>query len=91
MGLSALLPSVPIVAVVVAIALISLVLAQSQRWIEKTDLIIIAGISLGLELFLVPGLRSPTAIMIPISIALGSIAVTALFRLIYIILDRLLR
>jgi serine/threonine-protein kinase len=90
MGLSALLKSPPIIAVITAITLTSLVLAQFRRWIERADLIIIAGISLVLGLLLVPGLRSPQAIMIVISIALGSIAITALFRLIYIILYRLL-
>ncbi|MGB3402243.1 MAG: serine/threonine-protein kinase [Microcoleaceae cyanobacterium] len=85
MGLSVVLNSVPVVGVTTAIILVGLMLAQFRRWIEKTDLIIIAGISLGLGLWLIPGLQ----LMTPIFIALGSIAVTALFRLIYLILYRL--
>lgn len=87
MGLSTVLSAVPIVVVTTAIVLVGLVFAQFRRWIEKTDLAIIAGISFVLGFFLIP----IDTIIIPIFIALGSVAVTALFRLIYIILDRLFR
>jgi serine/threonine protein kinase len=89
-GLSAVLNSPLVVGVITVIALGSLILAQFRRWIEKADLVIIAGISLALGLILVAGLRSPQVIMMVIFITLGSIAITALFRLIYIILYRLL-
>jgi serine/threonine-protein kinase len=91
MGLSVVLNSVPVVVVATAVILVGLMLAQFRRWIERTDLIIIAGISLGLGWFLIPGLQSLDGILIPIFIALGSIAITAMFRLIYLILDRLLK
>ncbi len=89
MGLSTVLSSVPLVGIISAIALGSLVLAQVRRWIEKIDLVIIAGISFGLGLLLVPGLRSQIAMM-PVFVAFAAIAITALFRLIYIILHRIL-
>ncbi|MGB3532865.1 MAG: serine/threonine-protein kinase [Microcoleaceae cyanobacterium] len=91
MGLSVVLNSVPVVVITTAVILVGLMLAQFRRWIERKDLVIIAVISLVLGWFIIPGLQSVDGIMIPIFIALGSIAITALFRLIYLLLDRLLK
>ncbi|PSO87176.1 MAG: hypothetical protein BRC41_05375 [Cyanobacteria bacterium QH_9_48_43] len=67
-----------------------LIFGQYRRIIEKIDLPIIAGITLGLVLLL-SFLRSfPSEIVVVISIlgGAGAIAATALFRLIYQLLSR---
>jgi serine/threonine protein kinase len=77
-----------------------LVFSQSQRIIEKLDLIIIAGITLVVLLFF-PALRDvwllsalgnaiPTLIILAVLAALVAVAVMLLFRLVYKILSSLL-
>ncbi|KJH71470.1 hypothetical protein UH38_11720, partial [Aliterella atlantica CENA595] len=77
-----------------------LVFAQWRRWIERWDLIIIAGITLALVLF-VPGLTANVSNLIGIDsklvvlviatlTAAVAIAVTAIFRLIYKLLSLIL-
>ena len=77
--------------VAVSIVIISLlVFAQTRRWIEKLDLLIIPAITFGL-IFFVPLLRGNFSIqeILIVSIAVGliTIAFTSLFRLIYKILS----
>ncbi|NEO93441.1 MAG: serine/threonine protein kinase, partial [Moorea sp. SIO3G5] len=70
-----------------------LIYAQYRRFIEKIDLVIIGGISLGL-LILFPVLRVQQSIQLVIIIsvlaAAAAIALTALFRLVYQLLSRIL-
>lgn len=69
-----------------ALILSCLIFAQYRRWIEKVDLLIIAGVTSGL-VFFVPFLRGTIAItevaFLAIAAGLAAIALTALFRLIY--------
>jgi serine/threonine protein kinase len=76
------------------------IFAQSQRWIEKVDLLIIAAITLGLVMF-VPLLNSVIGIVsvgvattqailfVAVLTALLAVAVATIFRLIYNLLSRL--
>jgi serine/threonine protein kinase len=78
-----------------------LVFAQSRRWIERIDLLIFAGITLALVLF-VPVLngvipnpsgsmtRTQAILLIAVLCPLIAIAITSLFRLIYKLLSTLL-
>ncbi|NJO45252.1 MAG: hypothetical protein HC835_06245 [Oscillatoriales cyanobacterium RM2_1_1] len=66
-----------------------LVFMQWQRWIERFDLIILGGISWGIALVFVSALRSMPYLAIPLMVALLFVAATALFRLIYLLLNRL--
>lgn len=70
-----------------------LIFAQTRRWIEKLDLLIIPGITFAIIFFL-PLLRSELGIqqvvVLAIAAALVSIALTALFRLIYKLLSLIL-
>jgi serine/threonine-protein kinase len=70
----------------------ALIFAQYRHFIEGKDLPIIAGITLAL--ILIPGLRygQPLQLVLAIAVfaAAGAIAVTALFRLVYLLLSRLL-
>ena len=70
-----------------------LIYIQSRRWIEKTDLLIVAGITLAMVLFF-PFLRYSLAIeiVLVVSILAGAsmVAIIALFRLIYGLLSRIL-
>ncbi|MBW4564193.1 MAG: serine/threonine protein kinase [Mojavia pulchra JT2-VF2] len=70
-----------------------LIFAQTKRWIEKLDLIIIPVITFTIIFFL-PFLRSELGIqqvvILAIAAALVSIAVTALFRIIYKLLSLIL-
>lgn len=67
-----------------------LIFAQSRRWIEKMDLLIIAGITFAI-IFFVPVLRDGFTIQVVAFLALAgglvAIALTALFRLIYKLLS----
>ena len=75
-----------------------LIFAQYRRLIEKIDLVIIAGISLGLVLF-VPVLHQSLvaqpmpsiqlAIVLAVLAAAATMAVTAIFRLIHLLLSQL--
>jgi len=81
------------------VLLLGLILAQSRRIIERTDLVILAGLSLALVIFIAP-LRSAiapitgnillTVIAIVTFTGLAAIAITALFRLIYKLLSHFL-
>lgn len=66
------------------------VFAQSRRWIEKVDLLIIAGITLAIIFFL-PVLRDGLTIQVVAFLAMAAglvaIALTALFQLIYKLLS----
>lgn len=74
-----------------------LVLAQSRRWIERVDLLLLGGLTLVLVLF-IPPLRAAivpiigngllTILVIAGFAGLIAIATTALFRLIYVLLRR---
>lgn len=79
------------------------IFAQNRRWIEKIDLLLIAGITLGLVAFLPPLNQAITAAIVSalgskliaiflISLLAGllAVAVTIVFRLIYNLLSRLL-
>jgi serine/threonine-protein kinase len=92
-ALSSLLPS-PIVGwAIAAVILGGLVFALSRRWIEKQDLPIIAGISLAIVIF-IPALHANLEISRVIILAVGgglaAVALTALFKIIYQLLNRIL-
>ena len=83
----------PVIALVAAALILGgLIFAQSRRWIEKWDLLIIAGITLAVMLF-VPVLRGALPIQqvgfLAVFAGLFAIALTALFQLIYRLLSRL--
>lgn len=69
-----------------------IIFAQYRRWIEGKDLAIFAALTLAL--MLIPGLRGglplPQVFVAGALVAAAAIAVTALFRLIYLLLSRLL-
>ena len=77
-----------------------LVFAQSRRWIERTDLFIIAGITLALVIFLpflndfdpirAVGSVFQTVLISAIFAGLFAVAVGIVFRLVYLMLSRLL-
>jgi serine/threonine protein kinase len=77
-----------------------MVFAQSQRWIEKVDLMIIAAITLALVMFLpflngiigtlgVPGTLIQVILFVSVFSALIAVAVATVFRLIYNLLSRM--
>ncbi|MDZ7956321.1 MAG: protein kinase [Aulosira sp. DedQUE10] len=76
-----------------AVILGILIFAQTRRWIEKLDLLMIPGITFAIIFFL-PLLRSELGIqqvvILAVAAALVSIALTALFRLIYKLLSLIL-
>ncbi|MEB3219103.1 MAG: serine/threonine-protein kinase [Nostocales cyanobacterium 94392] len=88
-----LLKSPAVTFVISAIILGILIFAQTRRWIEKFDLVIIPAITL-LIIFFVPLLRGELVIQqivfISLAASLVAIAFTSLFRLIYKILSLLL-
>lgn len=69
-----------------ALILTVLIFAQTRRWIEKWDLLIIAGITLAIVLF-IPALHGSierqVVAFLAVAAGLMAIAITALFRLIY--------
>ncbi|MGC9525826.1 MAG: protein kinase domain-containing protein [Limnospira sp.] len=78
---------------IVAITLGGLVFAQRRRWIERFDLLIIAGVSFAIVFWIattLAGVRVEIAIAVPLFAGLVGVAITALFRLIYATLRRLL-
>ncbi len=89
-ALFSLLHSPAITLVASALILGALIFAQSRRWIEKMDLLIIAGITL-LLIFFVPVLQGALSIQevafLSVAAGLIAIALTALFRLIYKLLS----
>lgn len=77
-------PNITFVACAVILAI--LIFGQKQRWIEKTEMLVLAAVTWGV-IFFFPVLRAGLSIkqVIILSVAAGLvvIAVTALFRLIY--------
>lgn len=77
-----------------------LAFAQSRRWIERTDLLIIAGITLALVLFLpflndfapirAVGSVFQTVLITAIFAGLFAVAVGIIFRLVYLMLSKFL-
>ncbi|WP_315788394.1 serine/threonine-protein kinase [Fischerella sp. JS2] len=69
-----------------AVILAILIFGQKQRWIEKTEMLVLAGVTWGVIFFfpvLRAGLSIKQVIILSVAAALVAIAVTALFRLIY--------
>ena len=70
-----------------------LIFAQSRRWIEKFDLLIIPGISFAI-VFFIPFLQGSLGIqqivVLAVAARLVAIAFTSLFRLIYKLLSLIL-
>jgi serine/threonine-protein kinase len=84
----------PIVSFGIALVILTcLIFAQTKRWIEKFDLLIIPTISL-IIIFFVPALQAGLGIQNILILAGGagllSVAVTTLFRLIYLLLSMFL-
>ena len=84
----------PIITLAISVVILTgLIFAQTRRWLEKFDLLIIPSVSLAIIVF-VPYLRSNIAIeqviILAIVAALISIAVTTLFRLIYKLISSIL-
>jgi serine/threonine-protein kinase len=92
-ALASLLPSPGISVGVWGMIMGGLIFAEFRRIIEKFDFLIIAGLTLAAVVFF-QGLRKgiPIQLVIVISVlaGAGAIAVTALFRLIYLLLSRIL-
>lgn len=82
--------SVNITLAVAALVLTLIIFAQFRRWIEKWDLLIIAGITLAVVLF-VPvldnSLDRQVVVLLAVAGGLIAIALTAIFRLIYKLLQ----
>ncbi|TAE60798.1 MAG: serine/threonine protein kinase [Nostocales cyanobacterium] len=77
----------PIVTLAVAIVILTgLIFAQTRRWLERFDFLILPGISLAI-LFFVPFLRSglllQQVVILAFASALVAVAAASLFRLIY--------
>jgi serine/threonine-protein kinase len=92
-ALSSLLPSAILGWAIAAVILSGLVFALSRRWIEKIDLLIISGISLAIVAFipvLHASLTISTIVTLAIAGGLTAVALTALFKIIYKFLDRIL-
>jgi serine/threonine protein kinase len=84
----------PIITLTVAAVILNgLIFAQTKRWLEKFDLLIIPAVSFAI-IFFIPFLRSNIAIeqviILAIVAALISISVTALFRLVYKLMSSIL-
>ncbi|MBK1989167.1 serine/threonine protein kinase [Sphaerospermopsis aphanizomenoides BCCUSP55] len=84
----------PIITFAVTVVILNgLLFAQTKRWLEKFDLLIIPGITFAI-IFFFPFLRSSFVIQQIVILAIGSaliaIAVTALFRLIYKLISAIL-
>lgn len=92
-ALTSLLPSPGISIGLWGMVLGGLIFAEFRRIIEKFDLLIIAGVTLAVVVFfkaLQHSLPIPSIIVISLLAAAGAIAVTALFRLVYLLLSRFL-
>ena len=84
----------PIITLIFAAVILNgLIFAQTKRWLEKFDLLIIPAVSFAI-IFFIPFLRSNIAIeqviILAIVAALISISVTALFRLVYKLMSSIL-
>ncbi len=92
-ALSSLLKSPIITLAASALILGILIFAQTRRWIEKWDLLIISAISFAIIFFvrfLQAGLNIQQIVILSFIAALVAIALTSLFRLIYKLLSLLL-
>ncbi|MBS0017768.1 MAG: serine/threonine protein kinase [Arthrospira sp. SH-MAG29] len=93
MVLWSLLDTIPLSLGIAGLLLAGLLLAQVRRWIEKWDLLIIAGISFAIVFWVGTGpgnIEATRVIILPILTALSAVVATSLFRLIYGILKRLI-
>ncbi len=92
-ALLSLLKSPPLTFIACAVIIGILIFAQTKRWIEKWDLVIIPAIALSI-IFFIPllqgGLGIQQIIILSIAAGLITVAFTSLFRLIYKILSLLL-
>ncbi|PSB40621.1 serine/threonine protein kinase [Cyanosarcina cf. burmensis CCALA 770] len=92
-ALSSLFPSPALGWAIAAVILSGLVFALSRRWIEKVDLLIISVISLVVVVF-IPALHANLSVSSILVLAIGgglmAVALTALFKIIYQLLDRIL-
>jgi serine/threonine-protein kinase len=80
----------PIVSFIITSLILSLLIfAQTKRWLTTSNLLIIAVVSFAIVL-LIPEIVKPPIIFISIVASLIAIAATALFRLIYQFLSRIL-
>ncbi|AFZ58217.1 serine/threonine protein kinase [Anabaena cylindrica FACHB-243] len=84
----------PIITLAIAFVVLGiLIFSQTKRWLEKYDLLIIAGISFAI-IFFFPYLRGgivlQQVVILAVAAALISIAMTAIFRLIYKLLSSIL-
>lgn len=80
----------PIIAfILVSLILSLLIFAQTKRWITTLNLLIIAAVTFAIVL-LIPGLVIAQVIFISVVAALIAIAATAIFRLIYQLLSRIM-
>lgn len=88
-----LLKSPPIAFVTCAVILGAIIFAQTRRWIEKWDLVIIPAIT-SLIIFFIPllqgELRIQEIIVLSIAASLITVALTSLFRIIYKILSSII-
>ncbi|MEL7034308.1 MAG: serine/threonine-protein kinase [Cyanobacteria bacterium J06592_8] len=88
-GLSSLLDSIPLVALITGGTIGGLIWAQYRQWIESKELAILVGISLALIVF-IPALRLElsltTILIISILVACIFMGTSFLFRLIYLLL-----
>ncbi|BAI90025.1 MULTISPECIES: serine/threonine-protein kinase [Limnospira] len=93
MVLWSLLDTIPLSLGIAGLLLAGLLLAQVRRWIEKWDLLIVAGISFAIVFWVGTtrgNLEVAQVIILPILTALSAVVATSLFRLIYGILKRLI-
>lgn len=91
-ALASLLGITGVSAIVWGLVVGGLVFVQSRRWIEGKDLPIITGLTVA-AVVLIPALRAyamPMILMITLFSGLSAIAITALFRLVYRLLSRIL-
>jgi serine/threonine-protein kinase len=84
-------PSLTFIASAVVLGI--LIFAQSKRWVEKWDLVIIPTVTLSI-IFFIPLLQGeldiPRIVILSIAASLITVALTSLFRLIYKVLSLLL-
>ncbi|MBV6626389.1 MAG: serine/threonine protein kinase [Rivularia sp. (in: Bacteria)] len=85
--------SLPITLTTCAVIIGILIFAQTRRWIEKWDLVIIPAISLLILVFiplLQGGLGIQEIIILSLAASLAAVALTSLFRLVYKILSSII-
>jgi serine/threonine protein kinase len=88
-ALSSLIPS-PIIALSLAFVILGLLIfAQTKRWIEKFYLLIITAISFAIVIFITK-IATLQVVFLAVAASLMAIAITAIFRLIYKLLSRIM-